>query len=170
MTFIKDFLKENGMHSLPLAPFKGSRFNILFHNAGIVYFFHEKMVTFLKDHGSNQWVLHDLKISFFVAGCKALGLICKLVTSPLWNLIEKKDIHIMDMNKFYLQLTTFLNDASNNLDDFMSGNILPFGVDTYVKRDNVYQKLITPIEYDGETCTILSIILPVIAKLTKNHF
>lgn len=39
MTFIKDFLKENGMQSLPLTPFKGNRFNILFHNAGILYFF-----------------------------------------------------------------------------------------------------------------------------------
>ncbi|XP_033731138.1 uncharacterized protein LOC117320739 [Pecten maximus] len=170
MTYIKDFLKENGMQSLPLTPFKGNRFNILFHNAGVVYFFHENMVSFLKDHGSNQWVLHDLNTSFFIAGCKALGLICKLVTSPLWNLIEKKEIHIMDMNRHYLQLTTFLSDASNNLDDFMCGQILPFGEDTYVKRDKLYEKLITPSQYDGETCTILGIILPAIAKLAKNHF
>lgn len=91
MTFIKDFLKENGMQSLSLTPSRGNRFNILFHNAGVVYFFlHENMVTFLKDDGSNQWVLHDLHISFFVAGCKTLGLIGKLVASPLWNLTEKK--------------------------------------------------------------------------------
>lgn len=42
MTFIKDYLKENGMHSFPLTNFRGNRFNILFHNAGIVYFSHKK--------------------------------------------------------------------------------------------------------------------------------
>ena len=90
MTFIKDYLTEIQMQSLPLTPFRGNRFNILFHNAGVVYFFHSKMKDFLRDHSSNKWVLHDLQVPFFLAGCKALGLICKLVTTPLWHLIEKK--------------------------------------------------------------------------------
>lgn len=81
----------------------------------------------------NQWVLHGLKIQFLIAGCKALGRICKLITTLLWNLIERKDIHIMDMNKHYLELTTFLNDASQDLDDFMFGRMLPFGENTYIK-------------------------------------
>jgi hypothetical protein len=119
---------------------------------------------------SNQWVLHDLKIQVFIAGCKALGLICKLITTPLWNLIERKDIHIMDMNKHYLELTTFLNDASQDLDGFISGRMLPFGENTYIKRGKVFEKLISQSEHDGNTCTILSIVLPAIAKLAQNNF
>jgi hypothetical protein len=58
------------------------------------------MKDFLEDHLSNKWVLHDLEIPFFKAGSKSLGLICKLVT--LWHLIERKDLHIVDMNHYYL--------------------------------------------------------------------
>ncbi|KAK3096973.1 hypothetical protein FSP39_005288 [Pinctada imbricata] len=170
MSFIKEFLTENNFQSLPLTPFKGNRFNILFHNAGVIYLFHKKMTDFLKDHGSNPWVLFDLKVDFFVAGCKALGLVCKLITTPLWNLIEKKNIHIFDMNDCYLKLTTFLEDAANNVDNFMSGNLLPFGDDTNIKRDKIYEELVCASEHDADTSTILHVVLPAIAKLTKAHF
>ena len=170
MSYIKEFLKENNFKSLPLTPFKGSRFNILFHNAGVLYLFRNKMTDFLRDHGSNQWVFHDLKIPFFIAGCKALGLVCKLITSPLWNLIERKDIHIMDMNQYYLQLTNFLADAANNIDDFMTGKLLPFGQDSYIKEDKIYEELTSQSEHDADTCTILSVVITAIAKLTKAHF
>ena len=42
MTFIKHFLQENEMKSLSLTQSKGNRFNILIHNAGVVYFFMQK--------------------------------------------------------------------------------------------------------------------------------
>ena len=41
-TYVGDFLKENNTLGLPLQPFKGNRFNILFSNAGHVYFLREK--------------------------------------------------------------------------------------------------------------------------------
>lgn len=170
MTCIKEYLKELNMQSLPLTPFKGNRFNIVFHNAWVVYFFHNKMKEFLEDHLSNNWVLYDLKISFFIAGCKALGLVCKLITTPLWHLIERKDLHIMDMNNFYLQLTNYLKDSVNNIDDFMAGRLLPFGGDTYLKQDKIFESLVTSSEHDYDVCIILSVILPAMAKLTQNHF
>lgn len=34
--YVKDFLKQHNFHSLPLTPYKGNRFNILFYNAGSV--------------------------------------------------------------------------------------------------------------------------------------
>ena len=76
----------------------------------------------------------------------------------------------MDMNKHYLELTTFLNDASQDLDGFISGRMLPFGENTYIKRGKVFEKLISQSEHDGNTCTILSIVLPAIAKLAQNNF
>ena len=36
--------------------------------------------------------------------CKALGLINKIVTGPLWRVIESKDISILDMNVRYRHL------------------------------------------------------------------
>ena len=90
VTWIKPWLEEKKVHSLPLTRFSHNRFNILHHNAVIVYHMHEKMLEFLKDDTSNPWVLHDLQQCFFIAGCKGLWLVCKLVTTPLWRILESK--------------------------------------------------------------------------------
>ena len=86
------------MKTLKLTPFRGNRFNILFFNAGQVHFLQEIMTDFLKGHELNRLnrsELHDLKTPIYVAGCKALGLISKLVTTPLWDLLEDKTIHVL---------------------------------------------------------------------------
>ena len=70
---------------------------------------------------SNQWVLNDLEQPFFIAGCKALRLVCKLVTSPFWRLVERKQ-HILDMNLKSLEMKTFLKDAAQNIKDLCLGN------------------------------------------------
>ena len=64
MVVINDHLKENGFRSLPITPYRGSRFNILFHNACCIYWLHSKMINFLEKDGGVLWVLHDLKIPF----------------------------------------------------------------------------------------------------------
>ena len=60
------------------------------------------------------------------------------VSTPLWNLLEKKDISILDMDKYYLKLSTGLQDAANNVTEFMVDNI----EDVKVKEDLVYDALI----------------------------
>ncbi|MES9902781.1 MAG: hypothetical protein ABW168_08870, partial [Sedimenticola sp.] len=86
--FIKQFLKDNDLRALPLEPLRGNRFNILFSNAGHVYFLKDQMKDFLTKTGSMNGllssVLKDLQEPYFIGGCKALGLISKLITTPLW--------------------------------------------------------------------------------------
>jgi len=110
--FIKDFLKENKLHALPLKPYRGSRFNILFENASAIYFLNGQLELFLESYGASnrllKSILHDLKTPEFVAGVKALALICKFVTCPLWHILEDKYVSIIDMNTKYLQLTNVL--------------------------------------------------------------
>ena len=36
--YVKDLLKDHGMHSFPIAQFRVSRFNILFSNAAGIFF------------------------------------------------------------------------------------------------------------------------------------
>lgn len=96
-----------------------------------------------------------------------MGLICKFITTPLWDLIERKDIPIMEMNQHYLTLTDYLTEASNNIDDFMSGKLLPFGEDSHIKHDSIYDELIRSTDNDADASTILAIVLPSVAKLTK---
>ena len=78
-----------------------------------------------------------MSILEFIAGVKALGLISKLVTCPLWNTLENTHVSILDMNEKYLQLVTFFDDASRNVSSFMRGELLPFGDDTPVEKDSI---------------------------------
>ena len=165
--WIKLWLQERSL-TFTLTRFSHNRFNILHHNAVVVYCLQEKMKEFLKDDQSNQWVLHDLKQPYFIAGCKTLGLICKLVSTPLWRLLERKH-HIFDMNLKYLQMTTFLKDACTNIDDFMCGKIKPFD-DVPVKEDYWFHELIKPSEYDDDCMALLSVMLPALTKLVQDRF
>lgn len=167
MSMIGDELKKYGYRSLPLTPYRGNRFNILFHNACVVFLFQKHMIKFLEKDGGVPWVLHDLNITFFLSGCKALGLICKLITSPLWNLIEDPTIHILDMNDRYLQLVNFLADA--DVEKFMDGQARPFP-DVNVKVDALYHALTEPSQYDADCEVFLQSLLPAMAKLAKKLY
>ena len=43
-----DYVRGNGIESIPLAPFFGNRFNIIFHNGGGVFYLHEHLKSFFK--------------------------------------------------------------------------------------------------------------------------
>ena len=89
-TYVGELLKENNMLGLPLQPLKGNQFNILFSNAGHVYFLRGKTNSM---NGLLKSVLKDLETPFFIAGCKALGPVSKFITTPLWRVTESKDIY-----------------------------------------------------------------------------
>ena len=42
-------------------------------------------------------VLDDANNEFYISGCRALGLIDKFITGPLWKLLES-NLHILDMS------------------------------------------------------------------------
>ena len=87
-TFITQKQTETETVLIPLAPFIGNCFNILFYNgAGCYYVFDHLKEFFDVVKGENKLlsaVFHDLQVSYFKAGCRALGLIDKFVTGPLW--------------------------------------------------------------------------------------
>ena len=132
-----------------------------------VFFFHDQMVLYLEGNNTNallKAVLEDLKTSEFVAGCKALGIISCLITTPLWRMIEDKTINIVDMNGKYTELVLFLSDSGLNTSEFMLGNLLPFGESTKLKRDVVFEELLKPCADDDTVEIILKVVLPAMAK------
>ena len=176
-TFIQPFLDEHSLSTLPLEPMLGNRFNITFYNAGIIYFLHRKMIEFLESVSVDnrrllKSVLFDMKTSFFVAGLKALGLVSKFITSPLWNLLESRAVSITEMNNHYLQLSTFLADASENVELFMKGEMTLYA-NFLANKDQVYNALIADSEYDDDVHVILRVLLPALKKVVchvyKDH-
>ena len=66
-------------------------------------------------------------------------------------------------------MTTFLKDASTNAEDFICGQMKPFD-DIPVKEDYWFRELIKPSVYDVDCITLLSIMLPALAKLAQDRF
>ena len=157
------FLRQKGINRQHLAKFKGNRFNILFHNAAVVFFLHSHIELFLTTafgapNNLLLSVLNDVKQSLYLAGCKALGLIDKFITTPLWRLLESS-ISILDLPELYADLLDFLSDCSCNIqkvNDFISGTYTPFpGIP--INRDDIYETLMKPCsnEINNETSQIL---------------
>ena len=120
-------------------------------------------------NGLLQSVLSDLKTPFFISGCKALGLISKYITTPLWRVIEDTDVSISQMNLKYLELLTFLSDVVHNLEEFIQGKLLVFP-SVQIKNDKILEKLLEPSVYDDNVILILSVVIPALAKLIQHQY
>ena len=95
---------------MPLTQFRGNRFNILFYDGAGVYFLRSHFEKYLSEHHDGllnrllQAVLTDIRIPQYIAGCKALGIIDKVVTGPFWRKMESSTISILDMSEVYSKM------------------------------------------------------------------
>ena len=99
-----------------MATFRGNRFNILFYDAGTLFYIaplvHKFFLEVWQTPNQLKAVLADIKIPEHLAGCKALGLVNKFITGPLWRVLESKDITIIDMNERFQNLLSSLDSWS----------------------------------------------------------
>ena len=72
------------------------------------------------------------------------------------------------MNDYIQQLITYLDKALVNLEDFMTGQLIPFDDDTFLKKDAVYPALNQPPEFNADAQVFLSVIIPAMTALLKN--
>ena len=104
--------EDKNVHKIPLAAFRGNRFNILFYDAAGVYFLRVHMEKYLTRHHKGalnrllQAVLADLRVPQYVAGCKALGIIDKLITGPFWRYLESSKDSILELSSVYSKMKT----------------------------------------------------------------
>ena len=112
MVTFATFLKEtHQVINLPLYPFLGNRFNILFLNGAGVFYLLSYLEEFLNnvslENKLMSAVFHDLQVLAFEVACQALGLIDKLVSGPLWRMMVKEK-EVLSMSTHY-QILNFLN-------------------------------------------------------------
>ena len=171
------FLKSNDIVKNPLAPFRGNRFNILFYDAGVVFHLAPLIKKFLTDVWQTpnkllKAVLADVKVPEFLAGCKALGLINKIVTGPLWRVIESKDVSILDMNTHYRRLLDCLNEWSIDASDVVSAEAMLFP-DYSPTQDAIFDSLVKPSDLDSTVQEILQFVftslLVLVNRLLVDH-
>ena len=129
-----------------LASFRGNRFNISFWNAACVLFHQRHFMSFFDIYGTPnnllQAVQEDLNEIKNIAGCRALGVIDKLVTGPYWRKCETVE-NILDLNPVIEEIQrnclSWSEDSSTLLFDQKPGFE---GAD--VHKDEVYNALFAP--------------------------
>ena len=136
------YLKQNEIDANPLINFRGNRYNALFANGGRIYQLYEHIINFLRKVWGTpnrllQAVLDDAEHDLYIAGCKALGLIDKHITGPLWRVLES-DVHILDVPNYYRDLLTFLK--TEDISGFMTGETVPFSA-VRIKKDDLWVAL-----------------------------
>jgi hypothetical protein len=160
-----------------LATFRGNRFNILFFDSEQVFYLQDEVIEFIENvfGASNKLlaaVLHDCKDSFNLAVCKALGILCKSVTSPLWRIIEKKG-SVLDMNPVFHVLLGFLKRNAVDASGLLSGDDVPFAAEEGIVKDEVHKRLFTSDSYDDTTTTALQLICSAwasyLSKAVRGH-
>ena len=84
-----------------LRTFHGNSFNVLFWNAACVIYHQQHFNSFFEVYGTPNNLLkpvqEDLNETENRAGCRALGIIDKLVTGPYWRKCETVE-NIIDLN------------------------------------------------------------------------
>jgi len=165
------FLDSHGAGAIPLARFVGNRFNILFYNAGGVYYLQEDVKAFYDTAFGTPNRLHvavrqDIGVNEFVAGCRALGIIDKLVTGPLWRKLEDPATSIADMGGVYTALCDKFDYWSTDSTELLDGSAKAFPGAT-ATVDPVHQELFTACGNDATTATVLQLLCSTFARYSR---
>ena len=178
------YIRRKGVHNLQINSFLDNRFNIVFHNGGVIYCLRDRIVSFLEDVKSEgkpsslNWllasVLSDLKVNEHVVGLRALGIFNKFITAPLWKLLECKTMHILDMNEHYQGLVEYLEWVATSVEktgELLTGEYVPISVE--LKNDATWVALVSQSHQDALTVSLLMQMCAGVCKLlnekVKDH-
>ena len=98
-------------------------------------------------------VLSDIEVSEYLAG-RALGLVNKIITGPLWHVLESPDISILDMNHYLELLITHLDLWALDASEVLNGEAILFP-EFPPTEDAIWCSLITSTDTDSLTQEIL---------------
>ncbi|XP_019911766.2 uncharacterized protein LOC105008929 [Esox lucius] len=125
------------------SPSSGNRFDSLFNDGAVTYSIHDDVLEFSKKWRTGKNVLAeftaDLQVPLFKAGCRALGLISKLVIDPLWRALSWEG-NVLEMEIRYQTLIAKLKKWQDNGRDIVEGTAQLFD-DIKVTKDLVLDRL-----------------------------
>lgn len=171
-TLFRSYLRKHGVHKIPLAQFVGNRFNILFYDAAGIYYLKDHMIQFIESvHGKQanrllECVLKDLKNPAFISGCRALGLIDKIVTGPLWRKLEESSTSVLKMGSTYCEIKDKFDTWSNDACALIEGSAVCIpGAE--IHEDDVWNALIQSNLTDTMTQELLQLLFRAFSVTTQ---
>ena len=171
------FLATNGINKNPLVSFRGNRFNIVLYDAGALYYISELVVSFFNDvwQTPNQLlkaVHSDIRVPELVAGCRALGLINKTITGPLWRVLESDNVTILEMNTYFDVLITKLDVWAQDASKLLQGDAELYA-DYPPTKDEIWYCLIASTDHDATTQELLQVLCSafsaLLSRLVQDH-
>jgi len=111
-------------------------------------------------------VFYDLQVDSYIIGCRALGLINKFVTGPLWRLLES-NTHILDLSFQFQKMETLFSELAVDASRILKDDVV-FFPDFPISKDVVFEKLIRPSKvFDEGTKQCLEILFGSFSIITK---
>ena len=164
------YLRRLGVKKVHLAHFRGNRFNIVFLNGARVFYLHKHMIEFFTKVWGPQnkllkSVLDDANNELYISGCRALGLIDKFITGPLWKLLES-NLHILDMSTHFTKLLEFVTECAEDATEFLTGEKVPFP-QIPINKDDVWASLVVPSPSDPLVVQILQAVFKSLGILVE---
>ena len=152
------YLEMQGIKIFPISKFEGNRFNIVFHNAGGLYFLHNHLRRYLQEvhHTQNKLllsVLSDIKNPLYGQGRCALGIISKCVTAHLWRILES-NISMTGLSKEYQRLQSLLLEWSSDASPLLAG----CGLSETREDDEVCSELLKKDDSDTVVTELLQLL------------
>ena len=120
------------------------RFNVIFVLGGAFYFHRSHLKEFVygleSDNFLHQSIKQDIDDKIFLASARALGIVNKLITGPLYRKVVEKG-HIFDLNDMWANLLGFLEANSKDANRLLEEATI-FD-ESYIKKDEIYVELFT---------------------------
>ena len=83
--YAPSYLREKGVHNVPIMNYRGNRFNTFFHNTAGTFYIAKHLINYFTNSKStlnytHNFILTTLKSDYVTSICRALGIISKTVT------------------------------------------------------------------------------------------
>jgi hypothetical protein len=126
--YVPIYLKDKGINTIPVISFRGNRINTLFHNAAGTYYLRDILIQYFTTskcslNYTDKIILSALKDENIMAICRALGIICKVITQPYWNEAVGENRNALQMQPIYESLAQLLETASANPNFLLQNSI-----------------------------------------------
>ena len=126
--YASSYILSQGIQKIPIMNYRGPRFNVLFYNAAGTFCWAKHLIDYIQNSKSTMnftvtYILKALMNNIILALCRALGIICKIITEPYLDRSSDETTTALSIGNVYGRLIHVLEISSDNPHLLLSNNI-----------------------------------------------